>query len=539
MRIAPLTITSHSRRLGVAAISLALLGSLVVRGASQARAGSDIVYRGASSGSNDSATSLSLDKPSGVASGDLLLAGIYVTGSPTITPPSGWTLLRSTSKAYIYDKLAGSSEASSYTWSLSSAQTIGGSVLAYSGIDSAAPIEATSGSKADRSKLITGPSVDLTTSGSLVVGFFGIATRTSITPPSSMSARVADSTARGRGITWEVADITFSSTGSTGDQVATADKQASNAGQLVALAPDSGAQGVYRAFTDSSYWNTPLPANAPIDPNSAAMMAYIEQNSTTNYISLSGTSSSGGWGQPIYWAQPSDPVYDVQATNYTIPPEFASLRIPRNAKTDDTSDHPMTIFDLTAGYVAWLWQATYDPTSMTWSAGGGSVHYLASNGLDGDWTQYPDTDPRNTGHRGVAGAVFPVRYDEIEAGAIDHVLKIGINQTKCAHVFPLVGDECGTTDANAPPEGTRIRIKRSVDLSQFGLGPAALVIAQALQAYGAVIGDQSGGPVSTKVENVVTEGRGWLWDGLLNSTSLSAIPLEDFEVIQLGYAPPG
>src|ERR1051325_2422340 len=129
MRIAPLTTTSHPRRLGVAALGLTLLGSVVVRGASQAGAGSGIACRGASSGSSGSATSLSLAKPTGLASGDLLLAGIYVTGSPTITPPSGWTLVQSTAKSYIYDKFAGSSEPSSYVWSLSSTQTIGGSVL--------------------------------------------------------------------------------------------------------------------------------------------------------------------------------------------------------------------------------------------------------------------------------------------------------------------------------------------------------------------------------------------------------------------------
>ena len=84
-------------------------------------------------------------------------------------------------------------------------------------------------------------------------------------------------------------------------------------------------------------------------------------------------------------------------------------------------------------------------------------------------------------------------------------------------------------------EGTRIRIKLSVDLHGLGLSPQALVVATALQTYGAVIGDQSGASVELKVENMVAEGKGWLWDGLLSSGALSAIPLDDFEIIQLGY----
>jgi hypothetical protein len=93
-----------------------------------------------------------------------------------------------------------------------------------------------------------------------------------------------------------------------------------------------------------------------------------------------------------------------------------------------------------------------------------------------------------------------VRYDEVEHGATKHVLKIAVPRTKFRHVFPMVGDECGTSRKYAPPEGTRIRIKPSLDLSTLGLSPEAMIVARALQHYGAVIGDQSGGPISLRLE---------------------------------------
>jgi hypothetical protein len=62
-------------------------------------------------------------------------------------------------------------------------------------------------------------------------------------------------------------------------------------------------------------------------------------------------------------------------------------------------------------------------------------------------------------------------------------------------------------------------------------------VAQALQRYGAFIGDQSGGPVALKLENTVAEGQGWLWSGVLDAQSLSAIPLDDYEVVQRGWDP--
>ena len=53
--------------------------------------------------------------------------------------------------------------------------------------------------------------------------------------------------------------------------------------------------------------------------------------------------------------------------------------------------------------------------------------------------------------------------------------------------------------------------------------------------YGAVIGDQSGGPLELKLETTVAEGRGWEWRGVLNAKSLTHIPLRDYQVVQYGY----
>jgi hypothetical protein len=158
---------------------------------------------------------------------------------------------------------------------------------------------------------------------------------------------------------------------------------------------------------------------------------------------------------------------------------------------------------------------------------------MASNGIVGSLKQ--SNEKRNYGHRGVPPSTYAVTYREIMNGSIDHLLRIAVDTTKCAHVFPMSGDECGTYAATAPPEGTIIRINQSVDLESLGLSAPALVVARALQTYGAVIGDQSGASVELKLENVVAEGRGWLWNGVLSPTSLSKIPLSSYEVVKLGY----
>jgi len=289
----------------------------------------------------------------------------------------------------------------------------------------------------------------------------------------------------------------------------------------------------FRAFNTRSYWNTPLPLTAPPDPNSTAMIEYIQADSRVPYLHLSGATSDGGWGEPTYWVKSTDPIYDVNETQYELPPEFKSIRIPAGARPAGTRDSQMTLFDREAGAVYKLHHAIYNASKGTWSAGGGAYYYIASNGLAGRVDGADDL--RNQGHRGVPPGVHAVRWDEIAAGRIDHALKIAINTPSTSHVWPMWKSDGDSLDPDAPPQGARIRIRPSVDLSRFDLSRSALVIATALQRYGAVIGDSSGRSASLKVENTVMEGRGWLWNGVLTPDSLESIPLRYFEIVQLGY----
>jgi len=304
----------------------------------------------------------------------------------------------------------------------------------------------------------------------------------------------------------------------------------------VAAASVAPATALYRPFVDHSYWNRALPKDAPRHANSAAIIDFLRSDNDTNYIRLAGTTSTGEWGMPAYWPSLSAPVYDV-GNNCSVdqPPQFNKVRIPRGARPDPTNDGAMTVVDLHRGIAYGFSEAHYFKDTNRWTSCGGTVYYLGSNGLHG--ALLASDEVRNRGHRGVPPTVAFVRYREIQAGSIEHVLKIAVNTTACRHVFPMIDDECGTTQRYAPAEGTRIRIKPGVDLYRLHLSPAALVIARALKRYGAIIGDQTGGPIVLKVENTVAERRGFLWKGVLSPTSLQKIPLKYFEVIAPGYRP--
>ena len=95
------------------------------------------------------AASTTCNAPSSVASGDILVAWVLDEGNHTITPPSGWTqidnfLLSSSTviRQAAFWKLAGGSEPSTYTWTITGSTYTEVDIAAYTGVDTSTPINA-------------------------------------------------------------------------------------------------------------------------------------------------------------------------------------------------------------------------------------------------------------------------------------------------------------------------------------------------------------------------------------------------------------
>jgi hypothetical protein len=294
-----------------------------------------------------------------------------------------------------------------------------------------------------------------------------------------------------------------------------------------------------RAFSSDSWWNTPLSDDAPSHPRATDILRYMRtaKESGEGCVRLAGAGGSQ-WGQPVYWAKPGDPTYRVSVGKEDPPPELQDLRIPDGALAANNNDGSMTLFDVDRGYVVALTDAGYDADSASWRASGATVTYLDSNGLDVRTGE--SSDERNQGsHRGNNAAVMMARFDEVEAGRIEHVLKVASGPDPSSRaVFPMVGSDGESRDPSAPAQGLRFRIKPSVDLDSLGLPRQALVIARALQEYGFYIGD-SGGVTALKLEDTRIEGRGQLWD--MSPDALCELPLSPqyWDVLPDGYRPAG
>jgi hypothetical protein len=100
-------------------------------------------------------------------------------------------------------------------------------------------------------------------------------------------------------------------------------------------------------------------------------------------------------------------------------------------------------------------------------------------------------------------------------------------------VLPVVHSDGDSSNRNAPAQGTRLRLKPSVNLHKIK-NRQARVIARAMQRYGVYLGD-SGGTTSLKLENTRVHGQGQRWN--MSATALCRFPLSRkyWKVVPNGY----
>jgi len=240
-----------------------------------------IAFRsGASTDLSGQGASITINKPTGTAKGDVLIAAIAVRPQTvTITAPAGWTLVNRQNNAggnanslAVYSKVATATEPASYAWSFSANTGNEGGIQAFAGVDNTTPINVFAGTTTGSGTTHTAPGVTTTVTNTMIVTAHEYSSSDRWTAPVGMtevfdvaSLAVPDAL----GIALLGSYKAQAAAGATGTFSATA---ASNAGQgaaiTVALRPvvcgAVAADPVYFSATAQSgqvilYWSSPLP----------------------------------------------------------------------------------------------------------------------------------------------------------------------------------------------------------------------------------------------------------------------------------------
>lgn len=281
--------------------------------------------------------------------------------------------------------------------------------------------------------------------------------------------------------------------------------------------PPSTAAGGAPSAADQTAWNQDI-SNAPVDPNSAAYIDYI--NSHGDNALHPDFGSPRIYGFPYKVVDKHAKRSKVHFTAYGAESSHGKYRVPAKAPVEGGSnsdgDRHVVVYDKARCKLYELYRAFHvNKPKPRWNADGATIWNLRSAGLRKDGLTSADA----------AGLpIFPglVRYDEAASGAVNHAIRMTVESSQDAWIHPASHCAGDTSSAAAPPLGLRLRLKAGYDLSSF-TGPA-LAIATAFKHYGLIIADN---------------GSNWYFSGSSdrrwpdeNLNQLKAIPGSAFEVVK-------
>ncbi len=123
--------------------------------------------------------------------------------------------------------------------------------------------------------------------------------------------------------------------------------------------------------------------------------------------------------------------------------------------------------------------------------------------------------------------------DEIAAGAVNHAIRFILpngSMKQNAYVHPAThAGSPSSGNANAPPYGVRFRLKAAFDETPYNVGVKTIL--HAMKTFGMLLSD--GGTVALTFADDRTTTAKWAAQGI-TPQSLSAIKVDDFEVVDLG-----
>jgi hypothetical protein len=198
--------------------------------------------------------------------------------------------------------------------------------------------------------------------------------------------------------------------------------------------------------------------------------------------------------------------------DYAAESDRVRYPIPRHVHVEGGSDRHALLVDRSACRLYELYALRR--TARGWHAGSGATWNLRSTHLR----------PRGWTSADAAGLpILPLlaRRDEVRRGHIDHALRVTVQRTRNAYVFPARHTASSLDDPDLPRMGERLRLKRSVRIS--GYPRQARVVLRAMREYGLIVADNGSNWFVSGAPDA-----GWDNDQL---HALGRISGRDFEVV--------
>jgi hypothetical protein len=293
-------------------------------------------------------------------------------------------------------------------------------------------------------------------------------------------------------------------------------QQASNCSQ-VSVGAGASLNG-FLPFPSDNLWNKDV-SSSPVDPSSGGIISYIGPSIGIHPDFGSGLYNGSAIGIPYTVVNSTQPLIPIGYTAYGSESDPGPMPIPLTSNIEGypnpgSGDRHVLVLDSSDCFLYELYSSY--PQATFWNADSGAIwDLLADEQRPYTWTSAD-----------AAGLpIFPglVRYDEVAAGAINHAIRFTLQNSSAGLTPPASHWAATTSSPNAPPMGTRLRLKASFDASSFSA--TNQVILNAMKKYGLILADNG----SSMYISGAPDSR---WDNS-DLHNLDAVTASDFDVLQI------
>jgi outer membrane biosynthesis protein TonB len=253
----------------------------------------------------------------------------------------------------------------------------------------------------------------------------------------------------------------------------------------------------FRFFSPTSFWNSELPAIAPLDPESGVIAkAFVDEIKAELAAHEGPGISTTSYGIPIYQVGGDQPTVRVKLVSakpaLALQTAWEQVPIPPDAQPSAGTDGTLVVWQPSTDRLWEFWRLRKGTEGWEASWGGAMQNTSANQGVYGPdaWPEAKTWWGSSASSLSIAGGL--ISFEDLQRGRIDHALALAIPQIRSG-VFarPAQRTDGKSSSPVALPAGAHLRLDPSLDLSSLAMPPLTRMIAEAAQKYGIFVRDGS------------------------------------------------
>ncbi len=275
-----------------------------------------------------------------------------------------------------------------------------------------------------------------------------------------------------------------------------------------ASTPTAGERGAYPRFARDNVFTRDV-RDAPVDPESKAMIANLVGQITPHFGGVAALNARE-YNPVLYVVDENTPRVTVQFNDcqkkgyrptglFDGAKQFVDVPIPPDAQVARGNDSTITLWSPSTDQLWEFWVMRKDAKGAWSACWGGRIDEVSAN-------QGYFPDPYGVSASGLVTVGSMITLEEARARRIEHAMALALIAPATWNRWRYPAQRSDGTDPapDAIPQGARLRLDPTLDVSTLGLTPLGEAVARAAQTYGFIVVDTAGA-VSVMAESGLPE----------------------------------